>query len=246
MKRFLRIVFGLVLLLLGAGLVGVGVTGIAVFGQEGQAQAESEDFASDPASAAIVADVTKVDVALPFARFIGTPTLTVTSAGATSVFAGTGEQEAVDTYLYGVPYDLATRNGGWSSTPVPGVQPTAPDPQSQDFWIERDLGAEAVIELSQPSAPQTLVIMNADGSAGVNVAISLGFQGENTFWFSVAAIAVGAGLVLLAGVLLFRGRRSRRDAGQPAAMPQADDPQTTGLGILGGPDDQVAADQRSN
>lgn len=207
MKRFLRMLLGLVLLLLGLGSAAVGGLGVAVFGQQGSVIGPSERLTANPASAAIVADLAGTEVALPFAHLLGVPTLTVSSIGGGSVFVGTGEQSAVDAYLFGIPYDLATRSAEWNLTPVPGVGATAPEPRDQSFWTERSVGTRATIELAPGSTPQTLVVVNSDGSAGVSVEAALGFRGERIFWYSVAAIALGAILIVLGLLLMLRRRK---------------------------------------
>lgn len=211
MKRFLGTFAAVLVILVGAALVALGALGIAVFGVQGTTSGPSTTLESADASLAIVADLERVDVGVPFANLVGSPTLTVT-AGGESVFAGTAEQSAVDKYLFGVPYDLASKNGTWTLSPIPGVETKVADPVSEQFWLEESIGTTASIELPVGGQPTTLVLMNADATPGVNVNLVLGFSGPYIFYYSIGAIVVGVLLIGIAIALLVRGRRKRRNA----------------------------------
>jgi len=85
-----------------------------------------------------------------------------------SIFLGIGDRYQVDTFL---------RTGG-----VPGAQ---------EFWVVADEGREVAIDWDPPSGDWTAVIMNADGSAGVDATISASLL--------AAPIRVAGGLLALAG-----------------------------------------------
>lgn len=209
MKRFLGTAAAVLVIVVGAALVALGALGIAVFGVQGVTSGPSTTLESADESLAIVADLERVDVGFPFAELIGSATLTVSGAGE-SMFVATADQAAVDTYLFGVPYDLASKNGTWQLNPVPGIETTAADPQAQTFWLDESVGLAAEIALPTQDQPTTLVIMNADGTPGVDALLVLGFGGAKIFPFAVGAIAAGMALIGIAVALLVRTGRRRR------------------------------------
>lgn len=217
MKRFLSTLVAVLAIVIGAALTGLGALGIAVFGVAGTTTGASTTLESAETSLAIVADLERVDVGIPFAELVGTPSLTVTGATGGSVFVGTAAQAAVDKYLFGVPYDLASNSGTWTLSPVPGIETTVGEPSSEDFWIEEALGVSADIPLQTGSDPTTLVIMNADATPGVAVDLVLGFQGPYIFYYSIGAIVVGLILIVVAIALVASGRR-RRGQQRPADL----------------------------
>lgn len=241
MKRFLGTLATVLVIVVGAALAALGALGLAVFGTSGSTSGPAAPLESDPASAAIVADLAGVEVGIPYANLLGTPTLAVSSTDGDSVFIGTGAQSAVDTFLFGVPYDLASRNGSWSTTPVPGVEQTVPDPLAQDFWLEQSVGTTADIALPTDAAPTTMVIMNADGSTGLSVELTLGFRGPHLFAYSVAAIVAGVLLIGIAAALQVRASRRRRRRGDVDAGSDADSAGSTGSGVVDVSDTSISS-----
>jgi hypothetical protein len=208
MRRAFRVLAGLVLTLAGLALAAVGGFGAATFGPDGRYQGDPVAVASDPAAVALVADVVSAALELPFSEDLGEPELSIGTADGRPVFLGLADTPAVDEYLYGAPYDLLVNESGWSTIPVPGVGAEVGPPQGEGFWRAFDAGPAPTISLSDLGDGGTsLVIMNADASAGVAVEVVLGFVGPRIFPASVAAIAVGVLLVLI-GVptMLRRGR----------------------------------------
>lgn len=228
MKRFFASLFAVVLLLVGASLAAAGGLGLSIFGTDGAYEAPSSSLDSDPASVAIIADLASVEVDIPFSDLLGEITLSVESPDGTAMFVGRAAQEQVDGYLFGQPYDLATREDTWVTVHVPGVETTVAPPAEQTFWKDDASGAAASIDLDEGAQNETLVFMNADGSPGITVDFWLGFEGVNIFAYSVLAITVGVVFILLAVTILVRGFTRRRGA----AGPESSDPD---------PDSEIAA-----
>jgi hypothetical protein len=145
------------------------------------------------------------------------------------LFVGIGPTADVDGYLNGVgrafvPGDTQDAR----LTEVPGGAPPGP-PAAQPFWTARSqgTGAQAVSWTPQPGT-WSLVVMNADGSAGVAVTAQLGFKTDLALWVGIGALVVG--LILLAiGVVLLVSRsraraRSRSGTGPPPPRPPPSDP----------------------
>jgi len=113
------------------------------------------------------------------------------------VFIGIGPENAVDTYLSGVAYargqSLTTRSSDFR--PHPGGAPTTP-PGAQTFWSASSTGTGHRALTWKPQAGNwRIVLMNADGSAGVSSDVSIGAKMPHLL--TIAIIAAGAGLVLL-------------------------------------------------
>ena len=218
MKRILAAVPAVLLLLAGVLLAGLGGMGLAVFGTDGSYEGSTEAVSASDDSLAIVCDVTGIDIGIPFHQLLGQATLTATAtAPGGEVFIGRAPQQAVDTYLFGAPYDLATKDGTWSVRAVPGVETSLPLPAEQSLWTDSDTGSAPVVALDPDGAPQTLVIMNADASAGPSVKVAIGFSGERIPAFCIGAVVVGVLLIVVSLALSVRGRRRRKRAAQAAA-----------------------------
>jgi hypothetical protein len=120
--------------------------------------------------------------------------------------------------------DLGSDRGATGQTLVPGDAPSGA-PGDRDFWVAKASGPGPQQLTWVPARGDwTLVVMNADGSAGVSVTATVGatVPALDTFarW-----ILLGGGLLALVGVLLLvlAVRRRRRRAGSPeqaaVAMP---------------------------
>jgi Domain of unknown function (DUF4389) len=127
---------------------------------------------------------------------IGTVKLRVSSAR--RVFVGIGPETSVDTYMAGVAHargssltapnrDYRTYRGGAPNSP-PGVQ---------RFWSATSTGSGQQTLTWKPQAGNwRIVLMNADGSAGVSSDVSIGANMPHLLGIGIAA--AGVGLLLLA------------------------------------------------
>jgi hypothetical protein len=138
---------------------------------------------------------------------LGDTRLQVAPAGGKGVFAGIGPKRDVDRYLRGVGRTVLTDidSAPFSArhVEIQGARSPAP-PAEQGFWAASAVG----------SGPQTLrwtpdvgdwavVVMNADGSPGVEADVSAG--AEVAFLAALGWSLAGAGsLFLIAGVVLIR------------------------------------------
>jgi hypothetical protein len=242
MKRVLGGLVAVVVIVVGAALAAVGALGLSVFGTEGTYTAPARSVASAPESVAVIAELTGVEIDLPYHELLGEATLTVQADDGVALFVGQADQSAVDGYLFGLPYDLATKNGSWSLTPVVGVNTDVAPPAEQTFWVQSDSGPQPSLVLQDQGAPQTLVIMQVDGQPGVAGSITLGFTGERIGPAAITAVATGLSLILLTflTMLLLRRRRRRKQRRDEAAVLAAEaepvaDPPTPGVVDLSGP-----------
>ncbi|MDH4177203.1 MAG: DUF4389 domain-containing protein [Thermoleophilia bacterium] len=149
------------------------------------------------------------------------------------VFVGVGPQDAVDLYLADVAHD-EVRDLEFSPFDVrytrrPGERAPEP-PTEQTFWVAQESGpGTQTLVWDVASGSWAVVVMNADGSDGVGVDVSVGVRVG--FLEELAAgllIAGGLGLVL-AALLIWLGVRGRAEpppgespppAGAPPGVPQ--------------------------
>ena len=136
---------------------------------------------------------------------IGTVKVRVSSTR--PVFIGIGPENAVNTYLSGVAYargnSLTTPSSDFRTHP--GGAPATP-PGAQTFWSASSTGTGHQALTWKPQAGNwRIVLMNADGSAGVSSDVSIGAKMPHLL--TIAIVAAGAGLVLL---LISRSRHLPR------------------------------------
>jgi hypothetical protein len=135
------------------------------------------------------------------------------------VFVGIARQADLDRYLAGVAHDRVTRvdNG----EPVyrrqgDTVDPLAP-PTEQDVWVAQASGpGTQELTWSATSGRWAAIVMNADGSPGVSVTMTVG--GTSGLILPLALVLTGVGAVLTAAAVVLivygaSGARRRDDAG---------------------------------
>ncbi len=231
MKRFFASVLAVLLLLAGLALAAVGGFGLAVFGTTGTYEGPTASVGSSGTSVAIIADLSGVEVGVPFHERLGNVTLSIRSPDGVPMFLGRADQASVDTYLFGQPYDLATKDSTWHTIAVPGTETSIAAPDTQTFWTASATGTTANITMDSGQQTETLVMMNADGSPPVNAQLWLGFAGEQIFAYCAGAIAAGAVLVLIGLAWLVRiqrrARRAKVAAKRAAVVPSPAQPAAT-------------------
>ncbi len=218
--RIVLIIVGSLLALVGLGLFVAGGALTIAHGtlrdSDGFFTTSTERFAT-PTRAIASEDLSVVeggpqevaDNNLATVRLRATP-----SDSTTPVFVGIGRASDVDRYLSGIEQDRIrkvdfdpfrvdyTRRSG-DTAPAP--------PASQNFWVARATGTGSqTLQWNVAGGDWSVVVMNADGSPGVDVAASVGAKIKY-----LVEIAVGlliAGLVLLGGsiAMLVVGIRGRR------------------------------------
>jgi hypothetical protein len=200
--RVIALVVGSLLLLPALGLL---VGGGALLWAD-QSQRDRDGFLLSPTGSAsapgyaLVSE--RIDLStdgswVPVSAALGTATVRATSSGP-DVFVGIGPSDQVRTYLGGVQRsiiaDLGNDGSVITSTELPGAAPSGP-PADQSFWTAQASGAGRQQLTWEPADGNwTVVVMNADGSAGVDVDLRAGAELP-----SLTAIAWG---LLIGGVLL--------------------------------------------
>jgi hypothetical protein len=137
-----------------------------------------------------------------------------------SVFVGIGRTDDVAAYLGEVRHDEVSDfdTGPFSVTygRHPGGAPST-DPTVQRFWAASDAGPGART-LTWTIAPGdwTVVIMNMDGSAGIQVDVSTGAKIPFLGVFAATALVVG-GILLVAGTVMVVAPIATRARRRPPA-----------------------------
>jgi hypothetical protein len=113
------------------------------------------------------------------------------------LFVGIGPSTEVDRYLAGVRHTVITEFWDEKTETVSGGPPAA-TPGRQDFWVASASGSGAQEVVWKPDdGSWTVVVMNADGGAGINVGADLGARLSAVLWIAIGVLMTGA--VFLAG-----------------------------------------------
>jgi hypothetical protein len=193
---------GLVLMIVAAVLGGVGRLGDDSYLETRPGRLTTETYAVTVPGVNI--DLTGPEVA--FARdLFGTVRVQATgNAADVPLFIGIGPSDDVAAYLSGVGHaeltDVDTDPFRAEYDTVDGDAPGAPE--EQEFWAVSDSGTgERTLDWDVAPGLWTVVVMNADGSAGVDADVTLG--GSMRILGLAAAGVLAAGVVILVlGVLL--------------------------------------------
>jgi hypothetical protein len=228
--RIVALVFGILLLLPGLGLLlGGGVllwADSAERNDDGYVFSERDAFATD--QFALVSE--RIDLAtgadwVPLSAALGTARLEVTASGSTDeVFVGIAPVSDGEAYLDGVGRtvidDLGFDNP--TQTTTSGEAPSGP-PADEDFWVAQSSGAGTQSVSWVPAdGSWMLVVMNADGSADVSVDARIGATVPALGGLGWGLLGSGAFLTLLSvSLLVIAIRRPARYTGPQAPVPAA-------------------------
>jgi hypothetical protein len=204
--RVLAVIAGTVVVL--AGLVGVAAGGTAlVFDQTqrnaaGYLMSSSRTYATD--SYALVSDSYRTGTAHDWfvARdLLGTVRVSVYST--TPVFVGVARTGAVDPYLANVRREVATRfdarRGDFELRS--GGAPARP-PAAGTFWAAKATGTGVhTVSWKPEDGSWRIVLMNADGSAGVHAELAIGARFPHLLGIGIGVLAGGALLLALGGAV---------------------------------------------
>lgn len=225
-RKVVLIVLGVLLLVIGAlAAIGGGAL-MALFGSNDTLSSGVQQVSTP--TRALVSPAGLIQGASGAQTVIGSVRLriTATSAGAgQTIFVGIGPASAVDSYLSGVSYDVATdvsvdpfhrtlsRHGGTATPPPPG---------SQSFWVAQASGNHPTLTWTVTSGSYRVVVMNTDAAAPVAFAGGLYLTVPHSFAIGIGLLIGGIVLILIAIGLIVLGVRTRaRPQPQPAPDPPA-------------------------
>jgi hypothetical protein len=212
--KILLLVFGVIIVLVAVGLLFGGGTLLWLE----RTHMDSEGFiASDTihierGSHAIVTGPIEIDeVALDVLDWLGIATAFAVEGSnnlAKNIFIGVAEESDVEAYLGDVEYDeISFTDSGWLSLDrveyinhPGGSEPAAP--VSEDIWKESEQGAgPQTMEWKTEVGSHSIVLMNDDGSAGVDLDAVFKVKVGSLLGISVGLL-VGGIAVLLLGTLM--------------------------------------------
>jgi hypothetical protein len=125
------------------------------------------------------------------------------------LFVGIGPSPDVDRYLAGVHHALITEFFEDEVQIVDGGTPPSP-PGEQRFWVASVSGPGArTLDWDPVDGSWAVVVMNADGRPGIDVAADLGATVPALPWVGLGVLAAG-GVFLAGGLLLIGGAFLRR------------------------------------
>jgi hypothetical protein len=204
------LIAGALLSLMALGLLGAG--GIALWAD--LTQRDAVGFISTPTEEfvttghAIVTDDLEVrvddgpDWAVP-SEIFGDARVRVTPLSDDPVFVGIAKSDDTARYLEGVGYatvddfadgTLVARSGG---TP-------ASDPAREGFWVDSSVGTGTQsLRWAFDEGAWTVVVMNADGSQGIDIRADAGAEVPVLPWIAGGLLVVGGVVLLIGGALVF-------------------------------------------
>jgi hypothetical protein len=132
--------------------------------------------------------------------------------GARPVFIGIAPENAVDRYLANVSHSqgdtLTSRSADFRTNP--GGAPSSP-PTAQGFWTASSVGAgERTLNWKPQTGDWRIVLMNADGAAGVSADVSIGARFPDLLTVGIAVLGGGVLVLLLSGGALYLAVSRRR------------------------------------
>ncbi|SNS10846.1 protein of unknown function [Geodermatophilus saharensis] len=146
-------------------------------------------------------------------ELLGTARVEVTPADpGDELFVGVAPTADVERYLRGVGHatveDLDTGWGIWDddrtwvTDDVAGGAPAVPPTEAGIWTVEASGTGTQVIDWRPDQGNWTVVVMRADGGAGVAADVRAGATLPGLTWFSVGLLGVGAVLLLVGGLLI--------------------------------------------
>jgi hypothetical protein len=200
--RIVAMVVGALLALAGLAVAAAGGILFGVVGSDGTVDSSSHSLSTSRAAlVSSVADLTNVS---DVADIVGDPHLRLTAkaTGETSgLFIGIGPATQVDRYLASVPVDEVTdfEIDPFKLERKPRAGSKRPEPPAgQAFWVATGTGRDtATLRWKVRDGDYRLVLMNADGSRGVDADGDVGLTLPHVS--RVAWLLVGGGALLLVG-----------------------------------------------
>ena len=219
--RVVLVVLGSIASLIGAGLLAAGIAAIVI----DQTQRDAQGFLMSPSETfrspgyAVVSQSARVNFAgqeWVARRILGT--VKIQSESVRPVFLGIGREADVDSYLAKVARSVVKEiNRKPRYDEEQGIAPSGP-PSQQRFWVASASGpGKQALTWDPKSGNWVAVLMNANGSAGVEADAKIGAELDPLLGIGIG-ITVGGGLLLLLGALAIAlgASRAARGGAEPA------------------------------
>jgi hypothetical protein len=220
--KLIAAVVGVLILLGSAAFVTAGAVTLAVTDGDGWIEAGPVRITS--ASTALVGDDIDVDLgdAVDERTWIGIgevpARIDVATRNGKDVFVGIAPASTVDRYLAGIAHDRVDIFGNRAADlRRTGGATALEDPAAQEFWVESS--TTGTLEWDITDGEWAVVVLNADGSPGVDVAVT--GAARIPFARGIAAVLIVAGVLGLAGGATLTYFGVRRGPKPPAPVPPA-------------------------
>jgi hypothetical protein len=230
-------VIGALLTLIGFGLL---AGGGAVLWANGSQRDDGGFFTSSPSTFAspgfaVTSERLRLVNGLPDRLSSPGDIVTFKAQGGSSngkpLFIGIAPAADVTAYLSGVAHDevVNVHMDGWKGSlsknyrSSPGGPPAGP-PASQPFWTTKATGTNVSLTWPASEGTWSMVVMNADASAGVAAGLGLGVKVTFLGWVAVGLLTAGGVFCLVGVTMMFFGFRSTHTgagsvgAVQPASL----------------------------
>jgi hypothetical protein len=219
--KIVAAVFGALSAIVAFGLIVAGVVLAWVFGTQRDADGflTSPDFALETSGYAIVSD--DIDLAARPGDWwpSGLADVRIGAEGDTTLFVGIGPSNDVAAYLADAPYDELTQLGPASSDvayrAVSGASSPSAPPADQGFWVASGTGSDTQLTWEVDRGEWTVVLMNADGSAGIDATITAAARIGILLAIAIGLLIGGVVLGLIAAGLLVWATRREPGAARP-------------------------------
>jgi hypothetical protein len=200
--RIAAIIIGALVVLIGLATGAAGAVLLGLFGSDGTLASGSHPISTS--RAALVASVDDIGDTTELADLVGEPRIRLTARAAATtpgLFIGIGPAAQVDRYLASVPVDEVTDFEidpfELKRTQQEGSRQPEP-PAGQEFWVASGTGRDtATLRWKVRDGDYRLVLMNTDGSAGVDIDGDVGLTLPNVA--RTAWVLVGLGVLLALG-----------------------------------------------
>ena len=215
--KIVLLVFGIIVLLISFGLMASG--GALIWADATHIDSEgfinSDTVQIERGSRAIVSGPIDIDeAALRALRWMGVATAFAVEGSnedpSKQIFIGVAGEPDLKAYLSGVDYDeMALTSRGWLSslttvyTNHPGSSAPAA-PTSQTFWTESAHGAGTqTLEWETEVGSHSIVLMNDDGSSGVDLSVVYKVKIPSIFGFGMGLLIGGIVLLIVGGFMVY-------------------------------------------
>jgi hypothetical protein len=217
--RIAAIIVGALIALIGLAIGAAGAVLLGLFGSDGTIASGSHPISTS--RTALVASVDDIGDTAELADLVGEPRIRFTARAAAptpGLFIGIGPAAQVDRYLASAPVDEVTDFEvdpfELKRTPHEGSRRPEP-PASQQFWVASGAGRDtASLQWKVRDGDYRLVLMNADGSARVDVDGDVGLTLPHVA--RIAWVLIGVGLLLALGGIAVAIREFWRRVPPPA------------------------------
>ncbi len=217
--RIILVIVAVIILFISFGL-SIGGGGILVL--NGTMTDDDGFLMSDPVSLqkdshAIITEAAEVDLGSSWAADGGnivTFKERVESNNRSNIFIGVASEDDLNRYLKNVAHDRITdgdiEDDDWGYERIPGTAKPAP-PTTQTFWAHSSHGpGPQVLEWELENGTWVFVVMNEDGSAGIDLDLEIGAKLPWLFGLGIGLLIAGiVGLIVGIIMIVFAVRKPR-------------------------------------